>query len=61
MLVLHIKLYRFPSHAIPLESKRSEKQRIIIGLKEKLSSKTVKGLPNYFVTLPMESVHNHRL
>ncbi|XP_065920248.1 calcium-responsive transcription factor-like isoform X2 [Dysidea avara] len=55
------KLLKFPSHTIPVESKRSEKQRVINDLKEKLASKSVEGLPTYFVTLPMESVHNHKL
>lgn len=44
-----------------MEAKRSEKQRVLEDLREKLTSKELEGRRVYFVTLPMESVHSHRL
>ena len=52
---------RFPSHTISVEAKRSEKQQVIEDLREKLANKELEGRWVYFVTLPMESVHSHRL
>ena len=66
ILLLFIAMYnvifcRFPSHTISVEAKRSEKQRVIEDLREKLANKELEGRRVYFVTLPMESVHSHRL
>ena len=63
ILLLFIAMYnvifcRFPSHTISVEAKRSEKQRVIEDLREKLANKELEGRRVYFVTLPMESVHN---
>ena len=66
ILLLFIAMYnvifcRFPSYTISVEAKRSEKQQVIEDLREKLANKELEGRRVYFVTLPMESMHSHRL
>ena len=54
-------LTRFPSHSIPVDSTKHLKQKTLNDLREKLRKEEIKVTYTYFVTLPIESVHTHRL
>ena len=58
---MFVYIYRFPSHTVGIDAKRSERERVLSDLKKKLKNEEVQGVCVYFVTLPMESVHNHKL
>ena len=53
----NVIFHRFPSHTISVDAKRSEKQKVIQDLREKLMNKELEGRLIYFVSLPEESVH----
>ena len=65
-LVIYLKVQppsfrRFPSHAVPLDASKGKKCKALKVLKKEISEKKLDGEKMYFVSLPLESTHTHRL
>ena len=58
--VCNVIFHRFPSHTISVDAKRSEKQKVIQDWRKKLMNKELE-VRLIFLSLPVESVHSHRL
>ena len=51
----------FPTYAAPPNATRTDKENLLRDLRGRLSKGKVKGTTLYHVTLPMLSIHNHKL
>lgn len=54
-------LIRFPTHTVPPNTTRNEKENLLHDLKCKLSKGMVEGVTSFHLTLPLVTIHNRKI